>query len=233
MNACATTNEIADLNANVTALKTEISSLQQANKNLQKKFANLDSRIDDEIKTDLQELRGKLDEKDRALQNRLKETEERIAQLEAKKPIPTPSSPPSDLHSSTPSYSKPSGSLDPEEIYAEAYNLYKEKRFSPARDSLLKFLNQFPDTEYSDNAQFWVAECYYKEGKYEEAILAYEEVVQKYPQGNKLPDALLKQGLCFQAMGDTISFRILLQRVIETYPKSPQAEIARKEIEKT
>jgi len=234
LSACASTDQIANLNTNVGALKTDITSLQETNKNLQKKFANLDSRIDDEVIAELQKLQGDLDEKHHLLEKKLKETEKRIAKLENRKPMtlsaPVPSPP--KISSTLPAQSQASPAPDPEEIYAEAYKLYKEKKFSPARESFLTFLNQFPDTEYSDNAQFWVAECYYRENKYEEAILAYEEVAKKYPQGNKIPDALLKQGLCFQAIGDNISSRILLQRVIEDYPKSPQAEIARKQMEK-
>jgi tol-pal system protein YbgF len=123
--------------------------------------------------------------------------------------------------------------LDPEEIYAQAYNIYKEGRLTEAREAFTGFLRQFPNTEYSDNAQFWIGECHFKENNYEEAILAYEDVVAKYPAGNKVPDALLKQGLCFQELGDMVSSRIILQRIVENHPDSPQAEIAKSRLEKS
>ena len=95
----------------------------------------------------------------------------------------------------------------------------------------MKFLQQFPQTEYSDNAQFWIGEAYFKEGKTEEAILAFEDVARKYPQGNKVPDALVRQGICFKVLGDKDNARIILQRVIDKYPNTPQSDMARKELE--
>jgi TolA-binding protein len=55
----------------------------------------------------------------------------------------------------------------------------------------------------------------------------FEEVIKKYPQGNKLPDALLKQAFSFIALSDTNSAKLLLQKIIDRYPTSEQAEIAR------
>ena len=55
------------------------------------------------------------------------------------------------------------------------------------------------------------------------AFLDFEDVVKKFPQGNKVPDALVKQGLCFKLLGDTSNARIILQRVksITTTPALP------------
>jgi len=33
--------------------------------------------------------------------------------------------------------------------------------------------------------------------QYEQAILAYQEVIKKYPKGNKVPSALLRQAFAF------------------------------------
>ncbi|MBN2466677.1 MAG: tol-pal system protein YbgF [Deltaproteobacteria bacterium] len=236
--SCAAVNQLDRIDTDVSILKTEVSvlkrdltALQESNQALLKKLADLDSRIDDEVITGLQELRGQLEEKQYALQTDLRRTEERIARLEERAPAPSPVSPtPPDL-APVPTPDAASGGIhDSEEVYADAFRIYKDGDFQKARDAFAAFLKQFPDTEYSDNAQFWVGECFYKERKYEQAILAYEDVIQKYPKGNKVPDAFLKQGLCFKTLGDTISSRILLQKVIDTYPTSPQADIARKEL---
>jgi tol-pal system protein YbgF len=122
-------------------------------------------------------------------------------------------------------------SLDAEEVYNNAFKIFQEGRFSESRSAFVKFLQQFPQTEYSDNAQFWIGEAYFKEGKTEEAILAFEDVARKYPQGNKVPDALVRQGLCFKILGDKDNARIILQRVIDKYPNTPQSVAARKELE--
>jgi tol-pal system protein YbgF len=118
------------------------------------------------------------------------------------------------------------GTPDPEELYNGAYSKLAQGDFKGSREEFKKFLELFPQTEYSDNAQFWIGESYYREKKYEEAILGFEEVIKKYPQGNKLPDALLKQAFAFIALNDANSAKLLLQKIIERYPSSEQAEIA-------
>ena len=95
------------------------------------------------------------------------------------------------------------------------------------RADFQNFLKQYPDTEYSDNAQFWIGECYYFEKNYEKAILEYDKVAKNYPDGDRVPYALLKQGLSFLNLGDKTGARLLLQQVIKDYPNTNQAKIAR------
>jgi tol-pal system protein YbgF len=119
------------------------------------------------------------------------------------------------------------GKTDREAVYAAAYESFKEGKYEKSRTDFQNFLKQYPNSEYSDNAQFWIGESYYFEKKYEKAILEYEKVVKSYPQGNKVPYALLKQGLSFLELGDKPSARLILQQVIKDYPNTNQAKIAR------
>ena len=119
------------------------------------------------------------------------------------------------------------GKMDKESSYAAAYGLFKEGKYEKSRESFENFLKQFPDTEFSDNAQFWVGECYYFEKKYEKAIVEYDKVTKNFPEGNKVPYALLKQGLSFLKLGDKVSAKLLLQRVAKDFPNTSQARIAR------
>jgi tol-pal system protein YbgF len=120
---------------------------------------------------------------------------------------------------------------DKEKAYSDAYQIFKEGNYDKARSEFQNFLSVYPDSEYSDNAQFWVGECYFFEKKYEAAILEYEKVTKNYPNGNKVPYALLKQGLSFLKLGDKTSAKLLLQEVIKTYPNTNQARIARSSLQ--
>ena len=122
---------------------------------------------------------------------------------------------------------KVTGVPDPEELYNEAYSKLSQKDYQGARKDFKRFLELFPQTEYSDNAQFWIGDCFYREKRYEEAILEFEEVIKKFPDGNKLTDALLKQAFSFIAINDVNSAKLLLQKIIDNYPTSAQAEIAK------
>lgn len=122
------------------------------------------------------------------------------------------------------------GKTDKESLYAEAYEAFKEGKYEKARADFLNFLKQFPSTEHSDDAQFWIGESYYFEKKYEKAILEYEKVVKGYPDGDKVSYALMKQGLSFLNLGDKASARLLLQQVIKDFPNTNQARIARENL---
>ena len=119
------------------------------------------------------------------------------------------------------------GKTDKESLYAAAYGLFKEGKYEKARESFENFLKQYPDTEFSDNAQFWVGECYFFEKKYEKAIIEYDKVTKNFPEGNKVPYALLKQGISFLKLGDKASAKLLLQQVTKDFPNTSQARIAR------
>ncbi len=120
---------------------------------------------------------------------------------------------------------------DKEKAYSAAYQSFKEGHYDKARTEFQNLLAAYPGSEYSDNAQFWIGECYFFEKKYEQAILEYEKVAKNYPNGSKVPYALLKQGLSFLKLGDKTSAKLLLQQVIKDYPNTNQARIARSKLQ--
>ncbi len=117
------------------------------------------------------------------------------------------------------------------EVYKDAYETFLRGDIEGARRKFELFLKQYPNTELSDNAQFWIGETYYVKKDFERAILEYEKVIAKYPEGDKVAGALLKQGFAFLELGDKTNGKNILKRVIDRYPQSDQAEIARKRLE--
>jgi tol-pal system protein YbgF len=91
-------------------------------------------------------------------------------------------------------------------------------------------LEVYPKSKYSENAHYWLGECYFAEKKYEEAILEFDEVIKKYPKGNKVPDALYRQGIAFLEMKDAVNAKLILKEVVKRFPKSEQANRARKKL---
>ena len=125
----------------------------------------------------------------------------------------------------------PTKKTDKEGMYSAAYQTFKDGHFDKARNEFQNFLAAYPDSEYSDNAQFWIGECFFFEKNYEKAILEYEKVTKNYPGGNKVPYALLKQGLSFLNLNDKTSAKLLLQQVIKDYPNTNQARMARSKLQ--
>lgn len=113
------------------------------------------------------------------------------------------------------------------DLYQEAKRDFDAGNMAGARQGFKKLLKTYPQSGNADNAQFWIAETYYQEKWYEKAILEYHEVIKKYPNGNKVPAALLKQGLAFQQIGDKQNAKLVLQELIRKYPQSNEAVIAK------
>lgn len=120
--------------------------------------------------------------------------------------------------------------LPPVEMYKDAYSTMKSGDVATARAKFKKYLEVYPNNEYSDNAQFWLGESYYQEKDFESAILAYEEVIRKFPKSEKRAAAMLKQGFSFYELGDKTSGRLLLEAVIKNYPTSQEAALAKKRL---
>jgi len=120
--------------------------------------------------------------------------------------------------------------LSEDEVYTSAKQAYDKGDLNTAREGFQKLLKEFPKSENADNAQFWIGEIYYREKWYEKAILEYQTVIEKYPNGNKVTASLLKQGFAFFNLGDTSNARLILSELIKKYPKSNEAKIAERKL---
>lgn len=114
-----------------------------------------------------------------------------------------------------------------EDFYEKALVEFKNNDFEKARAMMSEFMKKYPENTLAGNAQFWVAETYYAEKDYTDAILAYEDLLQKYKGHNKIPAALLKQGFAFLELGDEKAARGILKELMANHPDSEQAKIAK------
>lgn len=117
------------------------------------------------------------------------------------------------------------------ELYDRALKTIREDRqFAAGRELMELFLNRYPKDDLAVNAAYWVGETYYAEKNFEKAILQFEDIIQQYGEHPKVASAMLKQALAFEASGDANTAKLLLQRVIDTYPLSDEASKAKEKL---
>jgi tol-pal system protein YbgF len=116
-------------------------------------------------------------------------------------------------------------------IYLEAKKTFDAGDFEAARNGFEKLIADYPKSPQADNSQFWIGETYYREKWYEKAILEYQKVIENYPSGNKIPAALLKQGLSFLNIGETNNARLVLKELVAKHPSTNEATIAKQKLE--
>jgi tol-pal system protein YbgF len=202
----------ADMGADMTTLSDQIRKLRG---DLEEMGGNPERR-----KSDLQEMQIRLD----GLSARMRVVENLVGAGELKPSLKDREANQANVQSSKAvKEEKP----DMKELYFEAYNDFKNGKIEVARGKFQMFLKQFPNAPLVDGAQFYIGECYYVQGNYKQAILEYDMVIKNYPKGERVPHALLKQGLSFQKLGDKTGARILLEKLVLEYPDTHQAGIAR------
>jgi len=178
----------------------------------------------DTIRVDMREMSGRIDDmkilvkkstedggfqKEEA-ERRLAAMEDRLAQLEKM------------LGNLQTSAAAPADST-PEGIYQSGITAFKAGEMQKARDLFTRVVEQHPAHGLIPNCQYWIGETYYSEKKFEPAILAFQDVIKKYPKSDKAPAALLKQSLSFKSIGDKKSARYVLNKLKDEYPKSEEA----------
>ena len=231
----------ADLQLQLEKLQSEVRQLS-AGMEEYKDFLKRPSKEIDRVKEDvasrtklLEEKSKALEGKDKALEDRMKVLEEnlraidgKIDRLASKQQETEKSASTREMTSETKTASLSRGAGD---LYKDAYESFQKGNLEAARKKFEAFIKQYPNTELSDNAQFWIGETYYLKKDYEKAILEYEKAISKYPEGDKIPAALFKQALAFLELGDKTNGKNLLKRVIDRYPHSDQADLAKKRLD--
>jgi tol-pal system protein YbgF len=111
--------------------------------------------------------------------------------------------------------------------YQKALQLYKNRNYREAMQHFETLISTDSRNSLSDNCQYWLGECYYGMGNYQQAVLAFEKVFT-FSNSNKDDDAQLKLGMCYLKMNDKPKAKAELQKLIEAYPSSEYVSIARR-----
>lgn len=111
-------------------------------------------------------------------------------------------------------------------LYDEGYTLFHQKQYDEAEARFRAFLASSGDSDLADNAHFWVGECRFARGDLRAALEAFTTVVDRYPRGNKVPDAMIKAGKTLESLGDREAARTTYLEVQSRFPGTAAAASA-------
>ncbi|MEW5801812.1 MAG: tetratricopeptide repeat protein [bacterium] len=110
---------------------------------------------------------------------------------------------------------------DENSLYAVALGAYKDGFYDLAIDQFSQLLRVYPDCPKAPYAQFRIAEAYFKQKKYNQAILHYQRLLDRYPQKSELLDkALYRMGQTSFFKGEYEKAGSFYQRLLSGYPDS-------------
>ncbi|HEX6435915.1 MAG TPA: tol-pal system protein YbgF [Candidatus Binatia bacterium] len=114
--------------------------------------------------------------------------------------------------------------------YEVAWRALEKKDYRLAITRFKEFLQKHPKSKLANQAQYWIGESHYALREFDQAILEFDAVRSRYPQADKVPAALLKQGFAFAELGEKVNARLILQEVVEKYAQSPEAVQAKQKL---
>jgi TolA-binding protein len=94
----------------------------------------------------------------------------------------------------------------------------------------LATLTSGPNSPLSDNALYWQARCAASRGDVHDAEAKLDEVVSRFPKGDKAPAALWERSKLLIRTSDQAGARTTLAKLIKDYPSTSEAAQARLKI---
>ena len=123
-----------------------------------------------------------------------------------------------------------SDDLSTEEIrseYQKAFDLIKSGEYFAAEETLSIFIGLHSDTEFIDDAIYWLGESFYSQKKYNKALKEFEKITKHHPNSEKLVEAILKTGFTQFELGDIEKSIKTLNQLIKSYPDSSASRLAK------
>jgi len=204
--------------------KSEVENL--GSKITQQRDSLIKSEADKALSGQIEQLESKLEDTNFRLANLSQQIAATNQELKAFRNLPRFTQP---LMPVAPS-GLPAGSgatpTDPQALYNNAYDDYVRGSYNLATQQFRAYLKSFPDTEFSDNAAYWIGESYYRQSQFRQAITEFDHVLDRYPGSDKVPSALLKKGYAYLEQGDQSKGMAQLQYVVREYPSSDEARLA-------
>ena len=120
--------------------------------------------------------------------------------------------------------SGPTGSAD--ELYATALEDAKNDRYDQAIEGLRAFIAEHPRDDRAPEARLRLADAYFAQQRYPEAISEYAALTREFPDSPLIPAALYRQGQARLARGDRAGCQVL-RDLADRYPRAPEAALAR------
>jgi len=195
---------------NVNKMGGSVRALEQT---LQKQQSESGTNLG-ELSTQIQALHDSIDE----LKVRLANVTKKLEAMEvAQQNLPAAGAPPAGAAQAPP----------PDVIYNNALRDYNAGRYDVAMQNFQDYLKFYPTEDMAGNAQFYVADIYYRQGQFQQAVQEYDKVLERYAGGNKNPAAQLKKAYALIELGQRDAAIRELNSLVARYPRSQEATQAK------
>ncbi len=228
------TERLAQMEETLKAMQEQIAA---ANRSLAVLDSGLKKRLEESMVKPLSGVTGKVDTLSQdfgyiretlvEINTRLAKVDQRVADLENTiRMMQAPPAPPA-----APASGPPPG-VSAKSLYDDALRDKMGGNFDLALQQFTNYLAWFGDTEMAPNAQYYIGEIHYNQKRFEEAVAAFDKVLEAYPKNTKTNDARLMKARALAELGNRAEAEQELRALIKTAPNSDAARRARAELQK-
>ena len=118
------------------------------------------------------------------------------------------------------------GNASADQMYEASLGQLRRGSASTARLGFRELLRSYPNSDKVPDALYFIGESFRTENA-DSAAAYYDMVARSYPQSPRAAAALYNLGLLNERAQKTAAARDAYQRVVQTYPKSDEAGLAR------
>jgi tol-pal system protein YbgF len=108
-------------------------------------------------------------------------------------------------------------------LYRSGLDAMKQRDYSDAVTRFGMIQKKYPHSDLTEPAAYFSANALAEMGKYDQAILQYNDLLMRYPKGKYSSEALLREGQAFMQINDKIDARLTLQKLVSENAGKPQA----------
>ena len=117
------------------------------------------------------------------------------------------------------------------QAYQESFELIRKGDYLAAEVAFTNYIKTYEDSDFIDDAKFWLAQSMYSQGAYNTALELFEGIQEDYPQSEKIMESILKAGFCHFELGNIDKSIQIFKQIIADYPNSSVARLASEKLD--
>tara|TARA_B100002051_G_scaffold86546_1_gene82724 strand:+ start:122 stop:1000 length:879 start_codon:yes stop_codon:yes gene_type:complete len=103
--------------------------------------------------------------------------------------------------------------------YQAAHQYYMQGNYEKSLNKFQNLIDNGIPKDLADNCQFWIAQIYFIQNKYETAVVEFNKVMS-YLNTNKAEDTIYKMGLCYIKLNQNDLAINAFNELVSKFPKS-------------
>jgi TolA-binding protein len=124
----------------------------------------------------------------------------------------------------------PPAGLSAKQLYDSAMKDRSGGNLDLSLQGFEEYLKYFGNTELAPNAQFYIGQIYYDKNSFQNAILAFDNVLERFQENSKTPDAHYMKGMALLKSTQRNAAAQEFKALVQKYPNADVTPKARQQL---